>query len=147
MTHAILNDPRLVHLLDLLLPGGDGFPAASEIGLAARIANEARLASSVASLLEVLPREIGQSELEAAEATAPTVFGTALVAAYSAYYTHPAVLAVVEAATGYRAEPPQPAGYALPPFDPAMLAVPSARGPQWRDPRPAAAQSETRSET
>lgn len=135
MTDAVLNDPRLVPALDRLLPGGEGFPPASALGLAGRLADEPRFARAWAALLDRLPREVGRAELEQAEADAPEVFGAALNAAYSLYYTDPQVLAVMERATGYKAAPPQPGGYALPAFDPEMLAVPAARAALWRDPR------------
>ncbi|MEM1430544.1 MAG: hypothetical protein AAGG09_13905 [Pseudomonadota bacterium] len=135
MTHPLLNDPRLAPLLALLLPGGAGFPSAAELGLTSRIADDRRLAEAMAGLLDALPPRVGPAEIAAVERARPEVFGPAIVAVYSAYYTHPQVLAVIEAATGYRAAPPQPEGYAMPPFDPAMLAVPAARGSHWRDPR------------
>ena len=66
------------------------------------------------------------------EGTEPALFGRFVVAAYSGYYSTPAVLEAVESATGYAARPPQPEGYALPPFDARMLAIPASRPPSYR---------------
>jgi hypothetical protein len=46
---------------------------------------------------------------------------------YRGYYTLP----VVRRAVGVD-RPPQPIGYELPPFDPALLAVQRQRAPFWR---------------
>jgi hypothetical protein len=55
-----------------------------------------------------------------------------MIAAYSLYYTDPAVVRVIGRLTGHSAAPPQPQGHALPPFDPAMVAIPAARPPLYR---------------
>jgi hypothetical protein len=128
-------------LLDTLLPGGEGFPPASGVGLDGWIAGRPRFAPALAELVAALPEDFATrapaartATLTALEADRPELFGAVVVAAYSGYYTNPEVLAVVEARCGYKARPPQPGGYALPAFDPAILAVPRARAPLWRDP-------------
>ena len=132
---------RLDALLDTLLPGGAGFPPASDVGLGEWLMKQARFESSIADLLARLPEDFegmpAQSrslQLQDIEANEPEVFGAAVVAAYSGYYTRPAVLDVIEAACGYKSGPPQPGGYELPPFDDAILEIPRSRAPSWRNP-------------
>ncbi len=128
-------------IVDHLLPGGQGFPSASDTDLASWMAAQRRFAPAVSWLIERLPddfaalpqdQQLGQ--LQAAEAADSERFGVVVIAAYSGYYTHRAVLAAVETHRGYKAGPPQPGGYALQPFDPQLLQVPSGRGPSYRDP-------------
>ena len=132
---------RLDAALSLLIPGKGRFPAAGTLGLSGMVAGEPRFAAAVAAVmdvaagLEALPPAEGTALLRRIEAERPQAFATFVVAAYSAYYTHPEVLSAIEAETGYKAGPPQPGGYALDPFDRAMLAVPASRARQWRDPR------------
>jgi hypothetical protein len=128
-------------LLDTLLPGDHSFPGASAVGLGAWIAAEPRFAPALDAVLARLPEDFATREAEAREAILAALeaegfapFGTLVVGAYSGYYTHPEVLRAIEAETGYKARPPQPGGYALPAFDPEILAVPRARGPLYRDP-------------
>ena len=129
-------------VLDQLLPGGEGFPAASAIGLSDRIRANPRLSAAWDAVLPHLDGRADDDGLREVEAAHPGLFGAAVVAAYSAYYTAPEVLAVIEAKTGYTASPPQPEGYRLAAFDPAMLAEPSSRAALWRDPREATERSE-----
>ena len=131
----------LTALLDALLPGGEGFPSASAIGLAVWIDGHERFAPVVQDLLDRLPDGFATMSgdkrmrtIETVESEHSSLFGSALVAAYSGYYTHPDVLAVIEARCGYKAQPPQPGGYQLPAFDEAILALPRTRAPLWRDP-------------
>lgn len=134
-------DERLEAAFNRLLPGGDGFPRAGDIGLAAWIDGQPRFAPATGWLLDALSGDFAQllpDEQHAQLATVETQnaerFGAVVVAAYSGYYTHPDVLAVVEAKCGYKARPPQPGGYDLDAFDPAILAVPRGRPPSFRDP-------------
>jgi hypothetical protein len=127
--------------LDCLLPGGEGYPPAGELGLAAWVAGQERFAAAVAEVCGALPEGFAALDaaarvaaLEEVERALPEAFDGFTVAAYSGYYTQPAVLAAIEARHGYKARPPQPGGYALPAFDPAILKVPAARAALWRDP-------------
>lgn len=124
---------KLAAVLDLMLPGGDGFPAASDIGLADWLAGRPEFAGAVQDVLALCPDVPNETALAAAERTAPTEFGRLQVGAYSGYYTHPKVLAVIERETGYSARPPQPDGYILPPFDMALLARVAANPPSYRE--------------
>lgn len=133
--------PALARALSCLLPGQPPFPPAGRLGLEAFILAEPRFAGAVRAVLAASPglEQLADDEADAhlrqIEMAQPEIFGPFLVAAYSAYYTHPEVLAAIQAQTGYRAGPPQPGGYQLDPFDAEMLAVPAARPAQWRDPR------------
>src|SRR4051794_37524693 len=64
--------------------------------------------------------------LQGVELTSPAFFTALVEHTYRGYYTHPAVLRVL----GSR--PPQPIGYELPPFDPAILDRQRERAPFWR---------------
>jgi hypothetical protein len=126
-----------VALLDTLLPGDGDFPAGGLV--AAAMAAHDRFGLVLRDVLGHLPNDFAVMEarsrtavLQAIEAAEPLLFDRLVVGAYSLYYTHPAVAEVLARETGYRAGPPQPGGHALAPFDPAMLAVPAARGPLYR---------------
>jgi hypothetical protein len=66
--------------------------------------------------------------LEQIEQEHPAFFVALVEHTYRGYYTMPAV----HAAIGYESRPPQPLGYRLPPFDPALLDQQRARQPFWR---------------
>jgi hypothetical protein len=124
-----MNEATLVLMLDDLLPGGNGFPAASTVGLAGRIGQRAEWTVATDAVLTALPAAFltvpsakRQEILRLVETSDPDQFGLMIVAAYSGYYTHPTVRAVIAERTGYPATPPQPAGHRLPPFDSAALA-------------------------
>jgi hypothetical protein len=127
-------------LLDTLVPGGAGYPPASRAGVEAWLAARAERFGEVLARIEAtlptgfaaLDIEEREALLHAAEAAMPAAFATLVTGVYSAYYTAPAVLAVIEAQTGYAARPPQPEGHDLAPFDPASVQVPASRPPSWR---------------
>lgn len=130
-------------LLDTLLPGDGDFPPGGIV--ADSLAAHDRFGPVLRGVLARLPADFSAIApdartmvLQALETEAPQLFDRLVVGAYSLYYTHPAVAGVLARVTGYRAGPPQPGGHALAPFDPAMLAVPAARGPLYR-PTPEAA--------
>lgn len=139
-----MTDPRLVALLDTLLPGDGGdWPAAGAHGLAPRLAEMAGALpggrEALAEVLGALPAgfaEAGAEAREAAmtgiEAARPEAVALVVTAAYDVYYTDPGVRAVIARVTGYEARPPQPEGHALPPFDASLLDAVRARGPLWR---------------
>lgn len=126
-------------LLDTLLPGDAEFPPASATDLAARLAAHDRFAATPDPVLAQLPADFAKlppaaraAQVRAAEAADPASFAALLTGAYSLYYTHPRVAAAIARTTGHAARPPQPEGYALPPFDPALVAIPAARAPRFR---------------
>lgn len=126
-------------LLDTLIPGDAEFPAASRVGLHDALAGHDRFAAPYVAVLALLPTgfedapyENRANALAQIEADHPAAFNALIVGVYSLYYTRPAVAAVIETLTGHSARPPQPAGHALPPFDPELVAVPAARGALYR---------------
>jgi hypothetical protein len=133
------RDAVLVAALDVLLPGDADFPAASAVDLAGRLLGLSSLAPAAKAGADELGTTfltLGSADrviaMAALERDAPAVFSRFITSAYSGYYSTPAVLEAVERTSGYAARPPQPEGHALPPFDPAMLAVPAARKPSYR---------------
>jgi hypothetical protein len=116
-------------VLSTLLPANGELPPAGDMGLQGPLVIDAHwspedfASSSEESRVETL------SALEAAE---PRMFANIVNLAYNAYYTDARVLALVEEKTGFTATPPQPLGYDLEPFDPAVLATTAQREPFWR---------------
>ena len=134
-----MPDDLLAAVLDILLPGDTDFPAASAVALASRLLDHPAFAeTAVAAIACLSPNFLGSDAARRIAAVAewerkePAVFARFITAAYSSYYLAPAVLKAVEQVSGYAARPPQPEGYRLPPFDPALLAVPSSRPEQYR---------------
>jgi hypothetical protein len=74
-----------------------------------------------------LPPEGQDATLRRAESEDPRFFDLLVRQAYAAYYGHPRVVATLGLLPS-----PQPRGYTLPPFDPALLDQVRARGPIWR---------------
>jgi hypothetical protein len=72
------------------------------------------------------------SALEAVEQRAPAFFAALVEHAYRGYYTR----AEVKRAIGVESRPPQPLGYHLEPFDPALLDRQRQRAPFWRPASP-----------
>ena len=137
---TLSNPSTLGVLLDILIPGDDAFPLPSRLDLADAMAAHERFGVMALRMVEALPadfpglaREAQMEDIRRIEAEAPAIFDPFMVALYSLYYVHPSVLAAVEETSGYAARAPQPDGYALKPFDPSIVAVPAARGPQYRD--------------
>lgn len=135
------GDVRLAQLLDVLLPSFDGVPGAGGLGLAASVARDAggnpRFATSLQLVLDALatlsrpPRE---SDVREVEERNPEAVADVVNLAYTSYYTDTRVLAMVERHTGYRADPPQPGGYDLGPFDPSLLSNVLRRAAQIPNP-------------
>ncbi len=130
----------LAAVLDTMLPGGSGFPAAREVSLAEWVAARPAFADAVATVLAALPADFAGRDAAARtdmlanlERSAPDAFRTLLTAAYGGYYTNPGVLAVIERATGHAARPPQPEGYELAPFDPKLLDRMRRARPSYRE--------------
>jgi hypothetical protein len=132
-------DP-LALLLDDLLPGGEGFPPGHAIGLADWLACHPDWAEAAQAVLAALPHGFVQADpagregmLRCAESADPALFGRMLTGVYTGYYINPVVRTVIAARSGYPARPPQPEGYALPPFDPALLETVRRRPPSYRE--------------
>ncbi|WEK50209.1 MAG: hypothetical protein P0Y66_21605 [Candidatus Kaistia colombiensis] len=130
----------LTVLLDILIPGDGTFPLPSQLDLAAAMASHERFGAMAAHMIEALPGDfdlLSKDEqveiIRRIETEASSTFDPFMVGLYSLYYVHPMVLAAVETTSGYAARAPQPDGYWLKPFDSAIVAIPAARGPQYRD--------------
>jgi len=133
----------LAVLVDSLLPGGlvtehVKLPSASSVGcdqalaqkserldaLIAKIASQAGGADVFITAASSLRTKI----LRAVQAEEPEGFAELVTLTLSHYFAQGEVLTRV----GWRAEPPQPKGHALSPFDESLLASVRARGAIWR---------------
>lgn len=122
---AILKD-----LVDVLLPGDERFPPASDAGshgvvadrLVAQLGENALddLAQAVTAcggpLTSLTPAE-RQAVVRHMEEAQPEQFETLRMIAYHAYYESPAVVRAVRALGHVYNDAPQPAGYIMAPFD------------------------------
>jgi hypothetical protein len=145
-THPDVDDAWLEWLpavLDTLLPENRHLPAAGAMGLAGSVLVDAGWSPEFAQALRwlgsALPAGFDPADqavrveaLRALEASEPRRFATIVNLAYNAYYVQPDVLALIESESGFTARPPQPLGYELEPFDPAIMATISQRRPFWR---------------
>ena len=133
---------RIENLLEILIPASDGHPSAGQaISSESLIADVSRLHdySLIEKMLETLPDNLAEIAVEQAEAEVskcessfPKEFAILLNAVYIAYYESPDVLRRVNEKTGYSINPPQPAGYSLDAFDPALLVNVKNRKPFWK---------------
>lgn len=119
-------------VLDTLLPGDGDYPPFSALDQAAVAAPFADLFARLPADFATLAPAARHEALRELEAREPDGFGRLVEAAYLAYYTHARVREVIERLTDYPARPPQPLGYALDPFDDALLARQRARPQFWR---------------
>jgi hypothetical protein len=130
--------------LNVLIPARDDFPGAGDLGVAATIERAMEQAPPLRRALldalraiEFVSGEPGflarasdeqEALLRTVEAAEPAAFALLVEHAYRGYYVLPAV----QRALGLSGEPPQPRGYQLAPFDPALLAKQRRREPFWR---------------
>ncbi len=134
-----MTDDRLGDLLATIIPGDAEWPAGDSVLTAVRTDAEAApdAAAALQRVLSQLPPGFSRGDevaLQGVETQAAAAFERVVGLAYLAYYTDPHVRSVIERLTGYAARPPQPLGYALPPFDEALLDQQRRRAPFWRDP-------------
>ena len=130
MTEPAEIAAMLKALVDVLLPGDERFPAASEAGIHG-VAADRLVAQMGESALDGLAQTIAAcggplAHLSAAERqvvvrrieeTRPEQFETLRMIGYLAYYESPAVVRAVRALGHVYNDAPQPEGYAMPPFD------------------------------
>lgn len=134
----------LVAAVNRIVPAHDTVPGAGDLGVATTI--EAAMTQSPvlrrtfldglrAITLASGDREFGdysadeqEAILRAVEVADPLVFSLLVDHTYRGYYALP----VVQRALGLSGEPPQPRGYQMPPFDPALLTLQRQRAPFWR---------------
>ena len=134
-------------VVDTLLPGGEGappLPTATDVGVAAKLATHL-VAGRDRALLEVVLQTIASvvggedaflradaagriATVRRVEAELPRPFLALVSLVLRDYYEADAVLL----AMGWRAEPPQPQGHVLPPFDDALLEPVKRRGRMWK---------------
>jgi hypothetical protein len=135
-SHAETLDNRelamLAAVVDILLPGGEGFPPASAVGTAGYMVGQLRpgeLDGWLRPALRAIDTLAGddflghdaasQAEaLRAAESDNRAMFERLLALAYYSYYAQPAVVDAVRALGFPYNNAPQPLGYAMEPFDP-----------------------------
>ena len=113
--------------VDALLPGDDVFPSASTVGahgiLMMRLRETVGSGAPEALAAAFTSRGGLEAPAKAAgllEAEEPLVFETALMALYYAYYETPAAIAAIRSLGIVYNDAPQPKGYAMRPFDPAI---------------------------
>ena len=130
MTDPAAIAAMLRELVDVLLPGDGRFPAASDAGIHGVVANRL-VAQAGESALDDLARTVAAcggplAPLDPAERQAvvrrfeqahPAQFETLRMIGYLAYYESPAVVGAVRSLGHVYNDAPQPAGYAMAPFD------------------------------
>lgn len=134
------DDDMLQGLVDALLPGGNGFPAASGTGMAGPLA--ARLQAADPTLLGrlanglrtqgALPDSAGDWHDATArlEADEPKLFDEVRKYAYLTYYEQPVIIAAIRALGLRYNDAPLPDGYPTEPFNLATDAPRHTRG-RW----------------
>lgn len=131
----------LAAFVDILLPGDALFPPASQVGAQHILAERLRAhrgSDAVERLVELLADEGGAfADLAPRDRTRvvrrlerdePDLFAFVRAATYLAYYQHPSVVRAVRKLGHDYNEAPQPQGYAMPAFDPAVNAPKHQRG-------------------
>jgi hypothetical protein len=140
--------PALIALLNGIIPPrpatgtSPGLDGAGDLGLAPAVLADAAASQRQADLAQILtrlPADIADLDPHAREVVLralaeelPRPFASVINMAYTAYYTDPRVLHALQRRTGYQATPPQPGGYDLAAFDPALLERVRTRPPLWR---------------
>ena len=136
------EDDAILQLAATLLPGGVGFPAATDTGMAAPLLQRLRQAdpTAPARLLAALSGHGGPPADTAAwtsaasrlEAMEPVMFTELRRQAYLAYYEEPAVIQAIRNLGHPYNDAPLPDGYPVAAFDPARDAPRHGRG-RWVD--------------
>jgi hypothetical protein len=127
-------------VMDRLVPPIDDLPGAGSMGLLDQVeamagthppfhlALLALLGGLPAATFAGLPGADQDKAISRFETAHPAVFNAALEMVYLAYYGD----SRVHGRIGWRGGPLQPGGFALPPFDEAILEKPRQRQPFWR---------------
>lgn len=141
------QESLLRDVLNRIVPAEDDFPGAGDLGIASRVhevvsesATLAKLFVSGLAQIEVVAagdmgkdfRDLSPEEkdrvLRRVEQEQSDFFNALVQHTYNGYYTHPAIFPLI----GYEGHPPQPLGYAMKPFDPALLENVRKRAPFFR---------------
>ncbi len=146
MTAILTGEERaiLTATVSRIVPAHDALPNAGDLGVATTIettlAQTPPLRRALLDGLHAIALASGDREfpahsadeqdavLQTIEETHPAFFTLLVEHTYRGYYA----LLVVQRALGLSGEPPQPRGYQLPPFDPALLTIQRQRAPFWR---------------
>jgi hypothetical protein len=138
----------MAEVLDQIVPPGDGFPGAGELGVAehvdAVLSRSPRLVRLFSDgLLAIEQISLGMFSQEFSAVTNPQkvevlkkveadhgdFFHHLARHTYAGYYVDPRVVRLL----GLEVRPPQPQGYELEPFDPRLLKNVKKRVKLWRD--------------
>ena len=145
MSAFVETDQRLLAgVLNRLLPAGEGFPAAGDLGVGAYVgdaigrdpAARRLFLEGLGAIAATCHARHGKAFEDAAardqddvlrevQATRPDFFDALLVHAYSGYYSRPEIVRLL----GLEVWPPQPRGHHLDPFDPSLLQIVKHRPP------------------
>lgn len=139
-----MNAEFIDALADVLLPGDENWPSGAELDLTESVQALSALVPGHTQSIHELEQALGSAFVElpplqrhaaltAVDRERPDLFGVARLVVFDAYYRHPRVLLVLADRCGYRAQPPQPAGFPLEDFDPSVLATVRAMAKRWRD--------------
>jgi hypothetical protein len=130
----------LAALVDTLIPGDDDFPSASLAGTHGLVFNRIRqqLGNGAFQQLISALRRYGDfvtsspddrvSAVSGLQLDEPELFSFLRFATYLSYYEAPPVIAALQALGHDYNDAPQPLGYKLPPFDPAIHVPANRRG-------------------
>ena len=113
----------LAGVVDAMIPGDDSFPKASAVGVHGALALRLRELQGVdahKALLNAIGEDRGEAAVRSIERDRPDLFAAIRRSVYLAYYEQPAVIDAVRALGFVYNDAPQPLGYALDPFDPAI---------------------------
>ena len=140
---ALLRD-----VLDSIVPGGDGFPGAGGLGVAAHVDGVVGASVALRGLFSdgLTAIEIACSNrysrpfsemsgderldvLRGVEAERPGFFYELVKHTYAGYYATPRILGLL----GLEQRAPQPLGYDMEPFDPSLTENVKRRGKVYRD--------------
>lgn len=113
----------LISVIDAMVPGDDRFPKASEVGVHGALTHRLRALhgpDAYGDLLNVIGEDRGTAAVHKIEQSSPELFATLRMIVYLAYYEQPAVIQAVRCLGHVYNDAPQPQGYDLDPFDPAI---------------------------
>jgi hypothetical protein len=137
----------MLHVLNRLVPAGDGFPAAGDLGVvdyldsvvSASALLKRSFAAGLASIeiagqaddssgFSSLPDEVKDKILRRVESALPDFFAALVKQTYNGYYTNSTVLELL----GPEVRPPQPLGHDVEPGDLSLLEDVRKRGTAYR---------------